>query len=311
MRRTVTTLLGVVLLCASSRTAAAPAPTIATLHPKGGISDRIRGRAEAQSTKNLVLLLRCLEYVTHNLVQPAIEACHSAISLDPTNPTAYKLRGNAFLLSGKYRAARADFDRAIKRDNRDPEAYAGRGDALRGLRLYQAAITSYSAALSLSPADARLWNSRCWTRAISGRGLSLAHRDCDRAIAINAKFSQAFDSRGLVHLKQRHYRDAIADYNRALALWPGYAVALFGRGVAEWRGGLPALAVRDFREAQRNDLAVAAKFARLGVSLSGIPALQKKGCRGNGCRSIAPTILPKPKPAKAVPPPNEVRSAAR
>jgi len=290
---------------------ASPAPVVATLHPAGGPSDKLKKRWEALSEKNLGLLLRCLEYVTHNMTQPAIETCGSAIALDPTNPGAYKLRGSAFLLSEKFAAARTDFEKAISLESTDAESYAGRGDALRGMGRVDAAIASYSKALSMAPNDPRLWNSRCWARAISQRSLTAAHADCDRAIALKADFAQAFDSRGLVHLKQHRYADAITDYSHALRLWPSYALAYFGRGVAEWRGGQTVAATRDLNTARQKDRMVDVKFASYGVSLAGLPAAKHNACHGKSCRDIRPTFLPKPKPPKEVPPPDAIRSAAR
>jgi tetratricopeptide (TPR) repeat protein len=289
--------------------AVAEAPRVAVIHPEGKPSDKLKTRWQTLSQKTLLHLLRCLEHLTARQAERAVDACSSAIALEPTNPGAYKLRGEAYLMLDRLPSALADFDRSIRLDASDPESYAGRADTLRTMRQFPAALADYSKALSLAPRDARLWNARCWAHAVSGLDLSRGHTDCDRAIALNPRFAQAFDSRGLVHLKQNRLTDAVHDYDRALTLLPGYALALFGRAVAEQRLGMKAAGRRDFAEARRHDGAIDAKFSSYGVVVGG--RASKSLCGSSPCLKLPPTMTPKRNPFKAEPPGEPTRSASR
>jgi tetratricopeptide (TPR) repeat protein len=75
-------------------------------------------------------------------------------------------------------------------------------------------------------------NGRCWARALAGRDLPLALKDCDAALHRD-KSASYFDSRGMVELRMGEYDRAIADYDQALALAPKMPWSLYGRGLAK------------------------------------------------------------------------------
>jgi tetratricopeptide (TPR) repeat protein len=193
---------------------------------------------------------------------------------------------------GQYRLSLADFDRSIRLDDRDQEAYAGRGDTLRNMGSYARAVADYSTALALSPNEARLWNARCWTRAIAGAGLHQALKDCDQAIALKPGLAQAFNSRGLVYLRLKELQKSLRDYNQAVRLWPGFSAALYGRGMVEARLGQHARAHRDFAVALASDPDVAGMYASFGLRRDGESLPGNKNC----LRCLQTLPAPKPKP---------------
>jgi tetratricopeptide (TPR) repeat protein len=269
-------------------------PSLAALYPglTGRASEKLKKRWNVISDRTLLLLLQCMESQSANLPDRAIMKCSEAIALQPTNSGAYKLRGQAHFMKGEYRLALSDFDTSIRLDDSDQEAYAGRGDTLRNMGSYTRAISDYSTALVHAPNEARLWNARCWTRAIAGTGLPLALKDCGRAIDLNPSLAQAFTSRGLVYLRLNKLQKSLDDYNQAVRLWPGFSAALYGRGLVEARLGQLTRSRRDFASALARDPDVAGMYASFGVrpNVTGLPS-SKKCLR---CLQTLPT--PKPKP---------------
>src|SRR5437762_4897113 len=111
------------------------------------------------------------------------------------------------------------------------------------------AVADYSMALVLSPNEARLWNARCWTRAIAGTRLELALADCNHAIGLKPALAQAFSSRGLVYLRLNELQKSLRDFNQAVRLWPRFSAALYGRALVEGRLGQRTRADRDIAAA--------------------------------------------------------------
>ena len=91
-------------------------------------------------------------------------------------------------------------------------------------------------------------NGRCWDRAVLGRELDQALKDCDRAVGWS-KNGDVLDSRGMVHLRRGELDKAIADYDAALALNPKLAWSLYGRGLAKQRTGQQAEGQKDINAA--------------------------------------------------------------
>jgi tetratricopeptide (TPR) repeat protein len=159
----------------------------------------------------------------------------SAIALTPDNPLNFQLRGYYYQVRGKYRLAIADF----------------------------------STAIAIQPSLAAAWNSRCWSRAVSGIDLANALTDCNRALKLAPANANVWDSRGLVFLKLRRYGSAISDYNTALAHDPRLASSLFGRGAAKLQLNDHS-AARDIAAAKAIEPAIETRFLSYGIRLRAI-----------------------------------------
>lgn len=161
-----------------------------------------------------------------------------AIRLDPSYANAYVERGQVFQERGAFERAVRDFDAALAIDPNLPIAVQRRDDAIAGRWNYLAEeLRRLDDALARDPTNAGLLNNRCWTRAINDDDLDLALADCDAAIEHEPRNVEAWDSRGMVHLKRREFQAAYDDYNRAVLLRPGYGHYLYGRGIAQIRLG--------------------------------------------------------------------------
>lgn len=191
-----------------------------------------------------------------------------AVAMEPRNGKYLLQRARAQVLAGNRPAAFADLDQAVNVAPTDPEIRLARAESFLGrkrtsdalydleaadgalpsqaderlaiaiqlerLDQFERAITDYNMWIATHPDDSRhsfALNGRCWTRALAGRDLPLALKDCDAALEI-VKAGSYLGSRGLVNLRLGKFDRAIADFNAALKLAPKDAWSLYGRGLA-------------------------------------------------------------------------------
>jgi tetratricopeptide (TPR) repeat protein len=161
-----------------------------------------------------------------------------ALRVDPSFAEAYVERGLVHRERGFFDIAVRDFDAALAIDPTLPRAIEQRELAVTGqVDNFLEELQLLDDALSRDPINASLLNNRCWLRVINDDDLDAALADCDAAVRIDPRSSEALDSRGLVHLKRGEFELAIADYDAALAIEPGRGHYLYGRGIARMRLG--------------------------------------------------------------------------
>src|SRR4030095_14975467 len=90
-------------------------------------------------------------------------------------------------------------------------------------------IASLTEVVQRNPNDAQAYNMRGSVLGRAGRNQE-ALADFDRAIALDANYAQAYANRGQVHRQMNRLEPALADYNKALSLDQNYAAAYLGRG---------------------------------------------------------------------------------
>jgi len=110
-------------------------------------------------------------------------------------------------------------------------------------------------------------NSLCWEKTIAGVALTSALAECDAALVLSPNSPAILDSRGLALLRLDRVDDAIAAYDRALALYSTGASSLYGRAVAEARKGDQAKADRDLAAALKANPDVVTEFDGYGVTM--------------------------------------------
>ena len=231
----------------------------------------------------------------------AVADLNRAVAMDQTNGRYLLERARAQLLAGNRPAAFADLDEAVKVAPNDAEIRLARAESLFGrkrkedalkdfeavdaalppqadqrltvaagfeqLDQFDKAITNFDRWISAHPDDSRLpiaLNGRCWTRALAGRELPLALKDCNAALR-RVKAANFFDSRGLVELRMGQYDQSIADYDAALKLNPRSAWSLYGRGLARRHKNDPT-GQNDLSTALAIDPALASRAQALGIS---------------------------------------------
>lgn len=231
----------------------------------------------------LPALIYCLALLQLHQYDAADAACTRVVVLDPSNAQAYRMRGASLLARKRFAMARADFDRAIVLEPDDADGYALRATAWREEERYDLSISDFSAAIARNPDDGRMWNGRCWVRALQGRALGRAMSDCRRALALDPYDANVLDSMGFIALRQLHYQDALRHYDGALILDPDLATSYFGRGLAKAHLYGLARARDDVASALKLDPSSEDAFIKAGLIDVRSPLIR---CGGEQCPSL-------------------------
>jgi serine/threonine protein kinase/Tfp pilus assembly protein PilF len=161
-----------------------------------------------------------------NLGRPAQAAgCYSAcIALNPTFQVWYFRRGLAHLKQGQYRPARDDFDQAIRLRPGHAEAHVNRALARLGDGQGAEAVEDLTRALELGAPPARVYLIRARAREKAGDPAGAA-RDRAEGLRREPADEAGWVARGAARAASAP-RDALADFDRALALNPHSLPAL-------------------------------------------------------------------------------------
>jgi len=92
--------------------------------------------------------------------------------------------------------------------------------------------------------------------------------DYDQAIALNPGLAVAYSNRGLAYADKQQYDRAIADYDQAIAVNPDYTRAYYGRGRAHADKRQFDRAIADFDQAIKLDPRYAAAYHQRGLALT-------------------------------------------
>jgi tetratricopeptide (TPR) repeat protein len=198
----------------------------------------------------------------------AVEDYSQAIRLaagDADLPVWYQDRATARHLLGDHQGAIADYTAALETGGENAGAFLLRGYVHFDVQDYARAVEDYTQAINLAPDEASNWNDRCWARAVWGEQLVEALDDCNEALALDPVSYDAYDSRGLVHLRNEAWDEAVLDYQGSLDIRPS-ASSHFGRGVALKRLGRADEAEEAFAAAAELDPAVAETYAGFGIT---------------------------------------------
>jgi tetratricopeptide (TPR) repeat protein len=153
-----------------------------------------------------------------------------AIRLDPNNAQAFIDRGVAYYMKGDFEKAVADYSEAIRLNTTNSAVFSNRAAAYSKLKREDLALADDNEAIRRSPDIADYYNDRGLTYA--------ALHDYDRAIA---DFNEAIrrepranylTNRGDSYQYKNDYDRAIADYDAALKLNPKFWMAYNNRGAA-------------------------------------------------------------------------------
>jgi tetratricopeptide (TPR) repeat protein len=165
--------------------------------------------------------------------EQAIAAYACVLVLDPSNVSAFYMRGEASLMLGDYKQAIVDENRALELDPDYKLAYGTRGDASLMLGDYKQAIVDASRAIELDPNYALAYRTRGEAYRMLGDDKQ-AIADANRTLELDPNCAKAYVTRGAAWLMQGDDKQTIANANRAIELDPNYALAYRTRGEA-WR----------------------------------------------------------------------------
>lgn len=94
---------------------------------------------------------------TRELLDEALAACDTALSLDSQNATFYSLRARVLLARREYQRAIAENQKAIDLNPTLAAAHCGLGDSLAYEGRYEESVRCFEKAVALSPNDPQLW----------------------------------------------------------------------------------------------------------------------------------------------------------
>jgi Flp pilus assembly protein TadD len=149
-------------------------------------------------------------------VEQGLAAVDRAIILNPDNATAWMVKGEVLGELKRYDEALAAYDWALALDPSDAGAWYTKGYTLGGMGRYQEALVAYDRALALDPTDRGVWTNKANTL-----------EDLTRYEPNNA---DAWYRRGCVLGELNRYEEALACYNRALAITPNDARIWHNKG---------------------------------------------------------------------------------
>ena len=193
-----------------------------------------------------------------------------AIELDPAKPGYVLGRSRAHRQAGDFAAALADADRIVPKEaskGSDPEwshAHAARGLAFEGMAKWGDAVAAYDKAITVAPENPAWHDARCWARAMAG-DFAGGKADCDRALALDGKSWNSYNSRGYIHYRLGSHAAAVADYDKAIEHAPGMASSWYVRGLAKRAQGDAKGADADIAKGLALDPKVAERYAGYGV----------------------------------------------
>jgi protein O-GlcNAc transferase len=154
---------------------------------------------------------------------------------DPSNPSSQELLGQGITLhrQGQIAAAECIYTRLLKDEPHSNSVRHLLGLIRYGQKRYSEALDLIAPVASANPMDLEAQSNLGNVLKAVGR-LKDALASYDRALAIDAKHAAILNNRGLVLADLRRFEDALASYNQALIENPSYVEALFNQGLTLW-----------------------------------------------------------------------------
>jgi tetratricopeptide (TPR) repeat protein len=217
------------------------------------------------------LKLQTLEYMDRALSLPHLEACVSLEKGKPGEGEFLIKRGRLYAQLGRKNDAAADFARALELNPNSADALLERGAARAETGDLAAARADFAAARKLGTPNALLWHNQQASKYEYGtnRNMDLALLHLDELIELETTpLTRAqYLMRRIYALRQgKRWDEAIADYDRMLAIVPRQAGYLIDRADCFANAGKIDKATADLAEALKIDRNMAAQQIRLRAS---------------------------------------------
>ena len=221
------------------------------------------------TTETLVFALnaRTRARVEMHDLDGALADANRAVKLAPDTMPVLASRGTLHGMRGEYEAAAPDFQAALERAPDVAELHADLGTAYERGGKPELALPAYDRAIELDPTFAGAIGARCWVRVVLDRELDRAIADCERAMQLDPKDLNHYNSRGLARFRQKQYELAIADYDRSLGGAP-VASSFYVRGLAKRALGRTQEGDADIARGKQLEPGVAERYAKFGIKAS-------------------------------------------
>jgi tetratricopeptide (TPR) repeat protein len=179
-----------------------------------------------------------------------ITSLTAAIEQNPSDATAYNVRGTAYGQAGALREALSDFTRAVEINPSYYQAYANRALIYRRMNDDESAMADYGSAIAANPSYNVAYTGRGNIYRLRGQ-YDLALADFNRAIELNSVDPRAYHNRGLIFQALGNHTAAIADFTTAIGFASLAGEPYLGRGQSYEAIGDDRAAIADFNEAAR------------------------------------------------------------
>ncbi len=194
-----------------------------------------------------LLLVGVIDMVAGRAAEAAA-AFKNSIRINPSQPIAHALLGDALLDLGRPEDALGNYDRALQSDSRLIAAHFGRGNALVELERPLEALASYENVLRLQPRHSEALIRR-GNILLRQKDFTAALDSYDAALRLRGDFVEALCGRGDALLDLQRPEEALPCFDEALRLDPNNSVAIYNRGNAMLAMGQRASALASFKRA--------------------------------------------------------------
>jgi tetratricopeptide (TPR) repeat protein len=178
----------------------------------------------------------------------AATAYHARAAL-PKPLDALVLEAKSLSQAGDSKAAMAAYDRAIRLDRQSTAALTGRAALFEANGDTAKAVADYGRAIAAAPTEASFRVQRAF--ALRTSQPAAARADIDAALKLDPKSTYALNALGLIQHDAAEYDEAIAAFDKALALESDYEAAYYNRGNAYAAQGRQDRAIRDYNASLR------------------------------------------------------------
>lgn len=189
-----------------------------------------------------------------------------ALKLEPKNTSALRMKALAQVEAGDAAGAIDTLTHGLKDRPGNLDLLMGRAETYVKIGKPDLALKDFEQVRVQAETNGKAsqLNSLCWTQATLGFALEAARRDCEAGIKITRNFA-IVDSHAFVLLRLGLFDEAAAEYDAALAMHPGGAASLYGRGIAKLRLGKAGDGQADLASARGLSAQVEEEFAGYGV----------------------------------------------
>jgi tetratricopeptide (TPR) repeat protein len=174
-----------------------------------------------------------------------------AVELQPDLADAYLMRARSNVAIYRPDAAVPDFTKVAVLRSKDPAPLVGRAFAYIDLKQWDRAMADASKAIALDPKMANAYNARATAYRAKG-DLQNAIEDFTQAVKLDPSLDNYFQRASTYQLLKLH-KEAIADFNEAVALAPDQPHTYFARARSKAADGDSTGAREDIRIGRRID----------------------------------------------------------
>ena len=180
---------------------------------------------------------------TYEQAMNQINKYTALITKNKQDATLYTARGDLYFQINDLDRAIDDYNEALQLDDNTDTAYYGRGLALGRQGFIRDAISDLTIYIKRHPQHSRAYTKRGVRYLWLGES-ALAQRDLLKAIELDPNNAEAHDDLGVVLAQQKHYKQAIIHFSRAVEIENNYQKAYHNLAMAYYLVGMDALALK-------------------------------------------------------------------